>query len=612
MNNNIKTTKKVNLTSSDLSAEKQAELQRILPEVFSEDKIDWEKLRTVLGDKVDERMEKFNFTWAGKSKAIKNVLVPSKLTLKLAQNESVKWDESENLFIEGDNLEVLKLLQKAYFEKVKMIYIDPPYNTGHDFVYNDDFNSPLDSYLKQTGQKNGDGDSTTTNKETNGRYHSDWLSMIYPRLKLAWNLLREDGVIFISIDDNEGSHLRILMDEVFGEENFVSCVVWKRKRGRDNSARWFSKSHEYLLVFAKDIQKFNTNFLELDEETKGAYKNQENDPRGEYRMLATWARGTQGGVEYDFTNKQGQYFKKRLWLFSKKNLEKLDQEDKLIIRGDNIYRKLFLTENKGKIPETIWDNTSNAANASDEIKSIFGGIIFDTPKPIPYIQEMLRIATSDDDIILDFFAGSGTTAHAVIRQNKEDGGNRKFILVQIPEKLDEKSEGYKAGYKTIADIAKERIRRVIKGYGDKPEPIDSGFKVFKLDKSNYVENNFELDSEKSEEENSKAFQIYLNKAKQQGLFGETIDLDVVYENIVKEGLSLNSIISKEKIGKVEVYKVIDGERELLICLEKKINSEAAKLLCDKALKGKVFICLDNALDDSMKANLALNLELKTI
>ena len=608
----MKNPQKINLTSSNLTEEKLSELYRILPEAFAENKVDFDKLRAVLGDNIQVGPEKFSFSWAGKSNAIKNVLVPSHLTLNPEPKQSIKWDESENLFIEGDNLEVLKLLQKAYFEKVKMIYIDPPYNTGHDFVYNDDFSSPLDNYLKQTGQKSVNGDSNTTNKETNGRYHSDWLSMMYPRLKLAWNLLREDGVIFVSIDDNEVHHLRMLMDEVFGEENFVASVIWKRKRGRDNSARWFSKSHEYLLIFAKDLQQFNTNYLDLDEETKEAYKNPDNDPRGDYRMLAVWARGTQGGVKYDFTNKAGQYFKERLWLFSKANLQKLDDEDKLLVRGDNLYRKLFIDENKGKIPETIWDNTSNAANASDEIKSIFGGIIFDTPKPIPYIQEMLKVATSNDDIILDFFAGSGTTGHAVLKQNQEDGGNRKFILVQLPEKLEVDSDAYKAGYKTIADVSRDRIKRAINGYGENPQSIDAGFKVFTLAESNYPENNFVLDVDKTQEENQKAFVDYLNKAKQSQLFDKENDTSLVYENIVKEGLSLNSKVEKVSIGKNNVYRVTDGEQQLLICLENKLASETVKELTDKSQKGKVFICLENSLDDTTAANLSLNLDLKTI
>jgi len=607
---NIKN-KKVNLTSSNLSEEKLAELRRILPEAFSEEKIDWEKLRTILGDDVDAGIEKFGFTWAGKSNAIKNVLIPSKATLTPATDESVKFDESENLFIEGDNLEVLKLLQKAYFEKVKMIYIDPPYNTGGDFVYKDNFASPVKNYMEQTGQIDSEGNRLSTNKETNGRYHSDWLSMMYPRLKLAWNLLRDDGVIFVSIDDSEVHNLRQIMNEVFGEENFVASVVWKRKRGRDNSARWFSKSHEYLLVYAKEVSNFETNFLELDEETKEAYKNPDNDERGDYRMLGIWARGTQGGVKYDFTDKNGQYFAERLWLVSKINLERLDNENKLIVRGDNIYRKLFITENQGKIPETIWDNTSNAANAADEIKDIFGGIIFDTPKPLPYIREMLKIATKEEDIILDFFAGSATTAHAVMLQNKEDGANRKWVCVQLPEKVDEDSNAYKAGYKTIADIAKERIRRVIKGYGDTPQPIDGGFKVFKLAESNYPENTFEFDPEQSETENHKAFEEYLNKAKQSKLIDDVDEMGVIYENIVKEGFSLNSNIVEGVKGGNKIYTITDGSQQFSICLDQDIKNETVKFLANSA-KGVTFICFDNALDDSAKANLGLALELKTI
>jgi adenine-specific DNA-methyltransferase len=644
-----KKVKKANLTSSDLSTEKQAELQRILPEVFSEDKIDWEKLRTVLGDKVDERMEKFNFTWAGKSKAIKNVLVPSKLTLKPAQKESVKWDESENLFIEGDNLEVLKLLQKAYFEKVKMIYIDPPYNTGHDFVYNDDFNSPLDSYLKQTGQKNGDGDSTTTNKETNGRYHSDWLSMMYPRLKLAWNLLREDGVIFISIGEDEIHHLRIIMNEVFGEENFIGEIIVRSNPRGSQEPYGISSEHEYIICYAKfESGKYSITGQDRNSEDEEFSYITKNGKRSRLLGLrkrgGDWRRSDRPNMYFPFfvnsKTKEVSLVKnsqddievlpvrpegeESRWTWGQKTAQERISElvaKKITRKGEvvfDIYRIDLIEKEDGglkkeKLKSIFEDKAFNYQSARQYFKLMFGSSeIFDFPKPPELIQKLLSSLDDKNGIIMDFFGGSGTTAHAVLAQNKRDKGNRKFIVVQLPEKLNEKSEGYKAGYKTIADIAKERIRRVIKGYGDKPEAIEAGFKVFKLDKSNYVENNFELDSEKSDEENSKAFQVYLNKAKEQGLFGEANDLDVVYENIVKEGLSLNAKITKEKIGKTEVYKVVDGDRELLICLEEKINSETAKLLSDKALKGKVFICLDNALDDSMKANLALNLELKTI
>jgi len=610
-------TKKVSKESLNISEEKIAELKKVIPEVFTEEKIDFEKLERTLGKEIDGKDEKYSFNWAGRKETFKNIQTTAKGTLKPVEKESVNFDKTENLFIEGDNLEVLKLLQKAYFNKIKMIYIDPPYNTGKDFVYKDNFKNSIQSYLEQTGQLNGDGVKLTTNPETNGRFHSDWISMIYPRLFVARNLLKEDGVIFVSIDDNEVTNLRKVMDEVFGEENFVACVVWKRKRGRDNSAKWFSKSHEYLLIYSKNKEQFNTSFLDLDETTKKAYKNPDNDSRGDYRMLAVWARGTQGGCKYSFTTKEGTEFASRLWLMSKENLKKLDKENKLIIRGNNIYRKLFIYENKGKIPETIWDNVSNAANASDEIKRLFGKIVFDTPKPIPYIQECLKIATSSNDIILDFFAGSGTTAHSVLDLNKEDNGNRKFILVQIPEKTDKKSEAYKQGYKTISEIGKERIRRVIKQIEkeqkekskqkklteEKKVNLDLGFKVFKLDKSNYKI------WEKYEGKDAKELKKQLELFKTPLISGYKNE-DVIYECMIKEGYSLNSKIEKTEIKSNNIYKVIDGDLFFYISLDSEIKNKTINEL--KLKKENIFICLDEALNDSKKKNLSIQCNLKVI
>ncbi len=324
---------------------------------------------------------------------------------------------TDNLIIKGNNLLALHSLKKEFAGKVKLIYIDPPYNTGNDgFAYNDNFN------------------------------HSSWLTFMKNRLEVARELLKEDGVIFVQCDDNEQAYLKILMDDVFGRENFIGCVVWKRKRGRDNSARWLSRTHEYFLIFAKEKDNLNFNLVELDENTKKAYKNPDNDSRGDWRLLACWARGTQGGVEYDFTTKDGKYFSKRLWLFSKTNLEKMDTENRLIIKGDNIYRKLFLTENQGQVVETIWDNiedTSNAANAADEIKVLFGGIVFSTPKPELFIRRILQISTSPSDIVLDYHLGSGTTAAVAHKMN------RQYIGV---EQMD-----------YIESVAVERLKKVICG-----------------------------------------------------------------------------------------------------------------------------------------------------
>ncbi len=411
------------IDGTNVNIEKLAELfPNCVTEARGEDgklrkAVNFELLRQMLSRDIAEGDEAYEFTWVGKKESMREAYRSTRKTLRPCPEESVDWDTTQNLYIEGDNLEVLKLLQKSYLGKVKMIYIDPPYNTGNDFIYRDDFRMSQDEYDEESGTFDDDGNRLFKNTDTNGRFHSDWCSMIYSRLLLARNLLTDDGVIFISIDDNEQENLKKICDEVFGSVNFIASIIWKRKRGRDNSAKWFSKAHEYSFVYAKNKTLCNFGYLEIDEETRKAYKNPDNDPRGDYRILGCWARGTQGGVKYDFTTKDGQYFTERLWLFSKENLKKLDQEDKLIIRGDNIYRKMFIWENKGKIPETLWDDVSNAANASDEIKKLFIEIVFDTPKPIPYIKRMIEISTLSNDIILDFFSGSATTAHAVMQEN---------------------------------------------------------------------------------------------------------------------------------------------------------------------------------------------------
>ena len=571
-------------------------LREVFPEVFADGKVDFEKLQALLGHYIADDKEKYSFSWKGKADSLRLAQKRSTGTLRPCKEESKNWDTTENLYIEGDNLEVLKLLQSSYLNSIKMIYIDPPYNTGNDFVYTDDFADGIAHYKEVTGQ------ATKSNPETAGRYHTNWLNMMYPRLKLARNLLTDDGVIFISIDDNEVSNLRKLCDEVFGEDNFVADVIWKRKRGRDNSAKWFSKSHEYLLIFAKKLEEFNTNYLELNEETKAAYKNPDNDPRGPYRMLGCWARGTQGGVKYDFTTKNGQYFTERLWLFSKENLQKLDEEDKLIIHGDNVYRKMFIFENKGKIPETIWDSTSNAANAADEIKKIFGGIIFDTPKPIPYLIEMLKVATDKESLILDFFSGSATTAHAVMQLNAEDGGHRRFICVQLPEKTDEQSEAYKAGYKTICEIGKERIRRagekIKEENKDKEgiENLDIGFKVFNLDSSNLVK--WDNTPTTDEEEVKKRIQqslFYLVEGRE--------DLDLVYEIMLKYGLSLTLPVEERKFDGITAYIINHPDYKVLVCLAPNINLSAVEEM-DKETIG-TYIFADRCFAD---ANILSNTE----
>lgn len=640
--------KKVNLTSSNLSEEKLAELHRILPEAFSEEKIDWDKLRTVLGDDVDAGIEKFGFTWAGKSSAIKNVLIPSKATLTPATDESVKFDESENLFIEGDNLEVLKLLQKAYFEKVKMIYIDPPYNTGGDFVYKDNFASPVKNYMEQTGQIDSEGNKLSTNKETNGRYHSDWLSMMYPRLKLAWNLLRDDGIIFVSIDDNEVHNLRQIMNEIFGEECYLNAFCWVNNlKGRQISNAGAAKTYEYILVYAKNAELASSLEMPIEylkalmpSSYKGFDYEIESDEGGEfvvknelYNTNSAFNEATRPNLvfnifynpktkevqfsdvdddkEYDgfikITPKKNNDGRHRFhaWRWGREKISR-ETNDLKFVESDGEW-KVFtkIREHANTTLKDIITDISTTSGGS-EVKELFDGKkYFDYPKPVELVRLFVN-ATTEDDIILDFFAGSGTTAQAVLKQNKEDGQKRKFVLVQLPEPTDDKSEAYKDGYKTIADIGIDRVRRVIAKY-----QLDDGFKVFKLAESNYPENTFEFDPEKSEKENQDAFAEYLDKAKQNKLIDDVDEVSVIYENIVKEGFSLNSNIAEGVKGENKIYTITDGDKQFSICLDRDIKNTTVKNLTEWA-KGTTFICFDNALDDSAKANIGLNLELKTI
>jgi adenine-specific DNA-methyltransferase len=596
---------KINLESENSLEENISKLKKIFPQIFLEGKVDFDKLKETLGDFVNSDNPKYSFSWAGKDDSIRNIQTPTNGTLIPQKDESINFDETENIFIEGDNLEILKLLQKSYTEKVKMIYIDPPYNTGNDFVYKDNFKNSLNNYLEQTKQFK-DGNRLTTNTETSGRFHSDWISFIFSRLFLSRQLLREDGIIYVSIDDSELHNLIFILNDIFGEENQIANIVWKRKRGRDNSAKYLSKSHEYLLVYAKNKSKLKTHKLELDESTLKQYKNPDNDHRGKWRGLGLWSRGIQGGSEYEFISKSGKKFEKRLWLVNKSSMEKLEKEKKLVIIGDKVYRKLFLNENKGKVPETLWDDTSNAANAADEIKKIFGVQIFDTPKPIPYIKRMIEIATEDNDLILDFFAGSGSTAHAVLEHNFSQDLNLKFISVQLPEPVNQKSLAFEHGFKNIAEISKKRIRYAIEETQEKyssknKSDVNLGFKVFKLVKSNYKI----WEDVQNEEKLKDQLKLF-----EDPLIEKYKDIDVIYEIIIKEGYSLNSQIKEVSKKPNKIYKVLDGEFFFYVTLDKKIDE---KSLDDLNLdKNIMFVCLDLAINDSQKTNLDKLCKLKTI
>ena len=581
-------------------------LQQLFPEAVTEGKIDWQKLQATLGEAVDLG-ERYGLSWKGKGDVFATIQEKTVQTLHPDQANSVDWDTTGNMFIEGDNLAALKILHKAYYGKVKMIYIDPPYNTGNDFIYNDDFKQTCRSYEAEAGITDDEGnvvrdDGLRTN--TGGHKHSNWLNMMYPRLFLARNLLRQDGVIFVSIDDNEVHNLRLMMNEIFGEENFVAQIVWQRKRGKDNSAKFLSRNHEYLLVFARSIDNLNFHRLALDDTTLKAYKNPDNDPRGAYRLLGVWARGTQGGSKYSFTAKTGQVFSERLWLMNKSSMEKMDEENRLVYSpaSDKIYRKLFVNENTGNIPETIWNDTSNAANAADEIKKIFDFQIFDTVKPIPYIERMLQLSTEKSDIVLDFFSGSGTTAHAVMQLNAEDGGNRQWICVQLPEQTSEKSEAFKAGYANIADIARERIRRAgTKIRADQADklasrdaPLDLGFRAYRVSDSNFKQWN-ELAS--NPEEIRQQALANLDPLEE----GATDD-DLLTELLLKRGISPLAQIERH-----DNFCFIPSEK-LAICLAHSMTEELFATIL--VTKPSSIIILDRAFGDAinLKVNLLLQAE----
>ncbi|MBM3128424.1 MAG: site-specific DNA-methyltransferase [Chloroflexi bacterium] len=647
----------------DLLGEQIESLRQIFPEAFAEGKLDFDKLRAALGDFVDERPERYSFTWAGKRDAIRLLQTPSRATLIPAPAEGVNVTTTQNLFIEGDNLEVLKLLYKAYFGRVKMIYIDPPYNTGNDFVYPDDYADPLKTYLELTQQ-------ITSNPETSGRYHSAWLSMMYPRLFLARQLLREDGVIFVSIDDHEVHNLRMAMNEIFGEENFYGSIVWQKKDTPSNDVQGISITHEYILAYVKS-SAFTRHLLARTEEQLGIYKNPDNDPRGVWTRNALTRKEFVERDYYAIKNPQGREVYPppgTSWRVSRKTLERLIAEDRIWWGkdrdGDMPFVKRFLSEvQQGVVPTSWWDYefAGSNRNAKMEIRSLFDNEApFETPKPSKLLSRLLTISTTNDDLILDFFAGSCTTAQAVLELNREDGGNRRFIMAQLPEpiatpvtlsvngaKRSEREASRKSlqgdsspsaqndkPMETIADIGKERIRRVIAkmqkenagkmNLQDRATPEDLGFKVFKLAPSNYKQWCFVGANENSPKPTPAEY------ATQVAMFAEPLAdgwqlENVIYEVAVKEGYGLNCRIEFAETSGVPIpahgddlfqrnaiYRVtdLDKEQSFYICLADKLRLEACKPL--PLTRTILFICRDTALDDKAAANLALQCRLKTI
>ena len=629
-------------------------LRSVFPECVSEGKLDIDKLLSLCGEYIDNDFEKYRFEWKGKAECLRLAQKRSSGTLRPCPAESVNWDTTQNLYIEGDNLEVLKLLQSAYYRKVKMIYIDPPYNTGNDFVYADDFADPLARYKEVTQQ------TTKSNPETMGRYHTNWLNMMYPRLRLAANLLRDDGVIFISIDDAELYNLKKVLDEVFGEENFLATLIWEKTR--KNDARFFSVGHEYIIVYCKNItwlrekntywredkpgareiyeeylklrSKYGEDYKAMEAELKDFYNNLPKDhpakKHARYNKVdengvwrdhdISWPGG--GGPRYDVIHPvTGKPCKvpPSGWRFpSPERMQEMIDKGYVIFRKDHTeppIRKSYLVRKMGRLSEdeSVGKQVMgtyfyrSALQATNEVADLLGPRIFDYPKDREILMRLINYVTTpqENDIILDFFSGSATTAHAVMQLNAEDGGNRRFILVQLPEVCDEKSEAYKAGYKNICEIGKERIRRAGKKLTENKDGqlsmdgenalLDIGFKVFKLDTSNMKLWDTAPIADGDADELVERMNQMVRRIKP-----ERSDLDMVYEVMLKLGVPLTYPVQQLNINGKPVYEV--GEDcLLLICLAEFVEPEDVQAMADYA-PAKMIMSRDSFKDDTAMAN----------
>ena len=549
--------------------------------------IDFDKLRQELSDDiVAEGEERYQFTWPDKRVAVRLANTPTTMTLRPCREESVDFDNTQNLYIEGDNLDVLKVLCETYLGKVKMIYIDPPYNTGNDFVYNDEFGMRKEEFEANSGLFDEDGNQTLDpmqrNTESNGRFHTDWLNMIYPRLKVARDLLTEDGVMFISIDENEVENLKKAGNEIFGEQNLVGSVIWERAFAPKNDAKFLSDSHDYIVIYAKSLIVFQIGKLPRTEEANARYKNPDNDPRGPWTPDNLTVKTYSVNNDYPITTPGGRVVNPAhgsCWRVSRERFVELVADNRVYFgdEGNNVPRlKRFLNElQNGMTPTTIWkfQDVGHNQEGRQELKKLFDDKgYFDGPKPLRLLSRILQIANlNKDSIILDFFSGSATTAHAVMKLNAEDGGNRKFIMVQLPEKTDDKSEAYKAGYKNICEIGKERIRRAGKKIkeeaGLEAQNLDTGFRVLKLDSSNmedvyYTPEEFDMGSLFAE-----------------NLKADRTNEDLLFQVMLDLGIDLSAKIESKQIAGKTVHFVDDNY--LVACFDRDANestiTEIAKL-----------------------------------
>lgn len=561
----------------DIVADNVIKLKELFPEAFTEGKVDFDALKEVLGEYIDGREERYSFVWNGKSKARKIAQTPSTGTLRPCKEESVDWDSTQNLFIEGDNLEVLKLLQKSYHKKVKMIYIDPPYNTGKDFIYKDNFKDNIKNYKEITGQVDGEGRNLSSNPETSGRYHTDWLNMMYPRLKLARNLLKNDGVFFISIDDNEVGNLKFLLNEIYGEENFVGQMVWKKKYIGGKHARHFVDLHEYVLVYAKSILDLPAILMDRPAAELEKFKLEDEyvEERGKYYTRPLKSNlGMRKTLIYPIKMPDGEIIETQ-WMVAKETFSNLIEDGRIVFikKKDgsyNVHRKYYEKDSGGsvKVPSLI-DEVSNA-DGKVEIKSLFDiqegrEIPFDNPKPTEFIHYLMKPVLGKNDLVLDFFAGSASTGHTALKLNSIDAGHRRYILVQLPEVCLDDSPASNQGFSTITEISKERIRRSAANIKEENPDYDGdlGFKVFKLDSTNIKpwEVDFDLTEQDLEDQIS-------------NIKNDRAEDDILYEVLLKYGLDLTLPITEHAIAGHKVFDI--GMGALMICLSDDISLEVVE------------------------------------
>ncbi|MBI1425587.1 MAG: site-specific DNA-methyltransferase [Gammaproteobacteria bacterium] len=603
---------KLDLASLDIAADKRAELLRLIPEARTEGgKIDFDQLKRALGAAVDAGKERYGLIWPGKAECFKTIQAPSLATLRPSPEESVNFDSTENLIVEGDNLEVLKLLQKSYLGKIKMIYIDPPYNTGNDFIYPDNFAESLQTYLQYTGQVDAEGRKFGTNTEADGRFHSKWLNMMYPRLYLARNLLKDDGVLFVSVDDKEQVALRRVLDELFGEENFVESFIWKKSYGGGAKERFAVTQHEYCLMFAKNLDLLDELWLPPDPDAEEKYyegKDEHFEKRGPYRLKpleATKSMDRRENLIYGIPAPDGtQVFPKRQWWWSRERTERVRAENGLVFTKRNdewsvSYKQYLIRDDgtkRGAKPFSIIDGIYTQQGTAD-LRALFDDeVVVQFPKPVKLIKHFIQFGAEKDSIILDFFAGSGTTGQAVLETNAEDGGNRKFVLVQLPEPTGRND------YKTISDITKERVRRAstrLRDAGnnqldlDHAKDQDRGFRAFTLADSNFKA----WDAEGPKDAAALGEQLSLHiQHVQKGRTGA----DILYEILLKSGFPLTAPVEKLQLAGKEVFAVADGA--MLVCLEHELTLDVIRTMAEKGPERVV--CLDEGFagNDQLKTN----------